>query len=285
MSWFRMLAASHLRQPRVCPAFGWPKRPELTRLLSSAIMLRMPSRKSTPEEIRHRFDNDVERFSNLEIGQSATIDAPLGLELIAGAAKAVNAGAAALLDIGCGAGNYTLKIMSALPLRSVTLIDLSKPMLDRAVQRIGATDPGVIVTALQSDIRETALPPDSFHIAVAAATLHHLREDVEWQNVFGAVYHSLKPGGSFWIWDLVAHEPTALHEFMWGRYGEYLTGLKGPAYRDQVFTYVDAEDTPRTLVWQLDQLRAAGFQTVEILHKNACFAAFGGLKFGFGDSG
>jgi tRNA (cmo5U34)-methyltransferase len=256
---------------------------ELTRLLSSAIMLRMASRKSTPEEIRHRFDNDVERFSHLETGQSATIDAPLGLELIAGAAKAVNAGAAALLDIGCGAGNYTLKIMSALPLRSVTLIDLSKPMLDRAVQRIGAADPEVIVTALQSDIRETALPPYSFDIAVAAATLHHLRGDLEWQNVFGAVYRSLKQGGSFWIWDLVAHEP-ALQEFMWGRYGEYLTGLKGPAYRDQVFTYVDAEDTPRTLIWQLDQLRAAGFRTVEILHKNACFAAFGGLKSGFGAS-
>src|SRR5262245_11550706 len=31
-------------------------------------------RKSTPEEIRARFDNDVERFSNLETGQSAAID-------------------------------------------------------------------------------------------------------------------------------------------------------------------------------------------------------------------
>lgn len=244
---------------------------------------RMTTRKSTPEEIRQRFDNDVERFSNLETGQSATIDAPLGLELIAGAAKAVNAGAAALLDIGCGAGNYTLKIMRTLPIRSATLIDLSKPMLDRAVQRIRAADPEMIVTALQSDIRETALPPDAFDVAVAAATLHHLREDAEWQNVFSAVYQSLKPGGSFWIWDLVAHEPRALHAFMWDRYGEYLTRLKGPGYRDQVFAYIDAEDTPRTLGWQLGQLHAAGFQTVEVLHKNTCFAAFGGLKCGFGE--
>ena len=44
--------------------------------------------KSTVEEIRARFDNDVERFSNLETGQSATIDAPLALELIAEAAAA-----------------------------------------------------------------------------------------------------------------------------------------------------------------------------------------------------
>ncbi len=246
-------------------------------------MRKMASRKSTPEEIRHRFDNDVERFSNVETGQTATMDASLGLELIAGAVKAVTGGATALLDIGCGAGNYTLKILNVLPLRSVTLIDLSKPMLDRAVERIGTAHPAVTVTAVQSDIRETALPHEFFDVAVAGATLHHLREDVEWQNVFRAIYQSLKPGGSFWIWDLVAHEPAALHELMWGRYGDYLTGLRGPSYRDHVFAYVEAEDTPRTLVWQSDQLRASGFQSVEILHKNACFAAFGGLKRGFGE--
>ena len=80
----------------------------------------MITRKSTPEEIRERFDRDVERFSNLETGQSATVDAPLGLELIVSAAAAVNPAAATLLDIGCGAGNYTLKMMQSLPLRSVT---------------------------------------------------------------------------------------------------------------------------------------------------------------------
>jgi tRNA (cmo5U34)-methyltransferase len=67
---------------------------------------------------------------------------------------------------------------------------------------------------------------------------------------------------------------------MWNRYGEYLAGLKGPSYREQVFAYIEAEDTPRTLVWQLDQLRAAGFHSVEVLHENTCFAAFGGLKNG-----
>jgi tRNA (cmo5U34)-methyltransferase len=238
----------------------------------------MTIRKSTPEEIRRRFDQDVERFSNLETGQSATVDAPLGLELIAGAATAVNPAATALLDIGCGAGNYTLKLMENLALESVTLIDLSGPMLDRATHRIAAAQRGVAITALQTDIREAALPPESFDIAVAAASLHHLRTPGEWQRVFDAIHRSLKPNGSFWIWDLVLHEPPAVQELMWRRYGEYLTGLKGPAYRDQVFAYVEAEDTPRPLAWQLDRLRDAGFRSVEVLHKNVCFAAFGAIK-------
>jgi len=238
----------------------------------------MTVRKSTPEEIRRRFDADVERFSNLETGQSATIDAPLSLELIARAASGVRPDASTLLDIGCGAGNYTLKLFQSLPLRSVTLIDLSRPMLDRAVKRVHATDSSVEVTAIQSDIREVELPGESFDVAVAAATLHHLREDREWQHVFAAVYRALTPGGSFWISDLVAHQSSAVQALMWERYGEYLTALKGPEYRDHVFAYVEAEDSPRPLYWQLDLLARSGFREVEVLHKNSCFAAFGAIK-------
>jgi tRNA (cmo5U34)-methyltransferase len=237
----------------------------------------MMPRKSTPDEIRRRFDLDVERFSNLETGQSATVDAPLALDLIARAAAAVNPGATALLDIGCGAGNYTLKLMQHLPLRSVTLVDLSRPMLDRAVERIRAAG-DVAIEALEGDIREVPLATERFDVAVAAAVMHHLRADEEWESVFGAVHRALKPGASFWIFDVVSHEPPAVQQLMWERYGEYLTGFKGPAYRDQVFGYVEAEDTPRPLAWQLALLARIGFGTVDVLHKNACFAAFGAVK-------
>jgi len=42
--------------------------------------------KSSINEIKERFDNAVERFSNLETGQTATVDAPLAMELITKAA-------------------------------------------------------------------------------------------------------------------------------------------------------------------------------------------------------
>ena len=61
--------------------------------------------KSTVDEIRARFDSDVERFSNLETGQSATVDAPLAMDLVTEAAAVSTPHASRLLDVGCGAGN------------------------------------------------------------------------------------------------------------------------------------------------------------------------------------
>lgn len=233
--------------------------------------------KSSVDEIRRRFDGDVERFSNLETGQSATIDAPLALELIAASAAAVNPRATHVLDVGCGAGNYTLKLLEKLPGLSATLIDLSKPMLDRAYQRVSAATRGT-VTTLQGDVRELDLGDERFDVILAAAVLHHLRGDDEWHAAFAKFHRALKPGGSIWISDLVSHAEPAVHALMWQRYGDYLSGLKDEAYRDAVFAYVEREDTPRPLAWQLDVLRAAGFAHVEVLHKNSCFAAFGAVR-------
>lgn len=233
--------------------------------------------KSTVEEIRQRFDADVERFSNLETGQSATIDAPLAMTLVTQAAATVSRQARAMLDVGCGAGNYTLKLLERLPTLDVTLIDLSQPMLDRARQRVTPQTSGT-VTTVQSDVRDLDLGEGQFDIILAAAVLHHLRTEDEWREVFAKFHRALLPGGSIWIFDLVESSIPAVQQMMWARYGEYLTGLKDAAYRDHVFAYVAKEDTPKPLVYQLDLLRDVGFSQVDVLHKNSSFAAFGAVK-------
>ena len=233
--------------------------------------------KSTVQEIRERFDNDVERFSNLETGQTATMDSAMVLDLIAQIAAKASPQAKSILDVGCGAGNYTLKVLEYLPGLNSTLIDLSAPMLERAQARVSAATPGKVAT-LQGDIRELELGAGQYDLIVAAAVLHHLREDKEWESVFRKFYQSLRPGGSIWISDLVSHAVPVVQDVMWRRYGDYLAAFKGDAYRDHVYAYVEREDTPKPVLFQCDLLRRTGFRDVEILHKNAVFAAFGAIK-------
>ncbi len=232
--------------------------------------------KSTVQEIQQRFDHDVERFSNLETGQSATIDAPLSLELVVQTAAAINPDATDVLDVGCGAGNYTLKLLGLMPHLNATLVDLSAPMVERAIERVTPATSGK-VSGLQGDIRALEFE-GQFDFILAAAVLHHLRDDADWKTTFAKFYELLKPGGSIWIVDLIQHSDSQIQQLMWSRYGEYLSQLKDESYRDTVFAYIEKEDTPRPLMFQLDLLREVGFNQVEVLHKNSCFAAFGGIK-------
>ena len=235
------------------------------------------SNKATNQQIRERFDEDTERFSNLETGQQTTIDAPLTMELCTEAAKYVNPRAKILLDIGCGARNYILKMLSKVPDLNCVLNDLSMPMLLKAKERVEPTTKGT-VTLIQDDMRNLDLPENHFDIILAASTLHHLRDDDDWELMFTKIYRALKPGGSFWISDFITHNSELITKLFEDKYARYLEELGGPEYRQNVLDYVHYEDTPRSLNYQLALLAKVGFRNIEVLHKNYCFAAFGATK-------
>ena len=77
---------------------------------------------------------------------------PLVLEVMAQPAAARTLGATRLLDIGCGAGNDALRLLRELPDLEVGLVDLSRPMLDQAVERVRAAT-SRSARAIQADIR------------------------------------------------------------------------------------------------------------------------------------
>jgi tRNA (cmo5U34)-methyltransferase len=233
--------------------------------------------KSTVKEIKERFDNDVERFSNLDTGQVATIDAKISLELLTETSKRITPNAKNLLDIGCGAGNYSLKMLTKIADLNCTLVDLSEPMLDKAKERVSAKTNNK-VEIIQGDIREVGLKENSFDIILAGAVLHHLRDDSDWETTFDKLYSLLKPGGCLMISDLITQETNAVNEYTWERYGDYLESIDGKEYRKKVLDYVEKEDSPRSMTYQLELMKKVGFKKTEILHKNMCFGAFGGIK-------
>jgi tRNA (cmo5U34)-methyltransferase len=237
----------------------------------------MSQYKSTVEEIRQRFDSEIDRYSNLETGQAAVMDSPLCLSLVSEAAAVTTPHAQEMLDVGCGGGNYTLKLLERMPHLNVTLTDLSSAMLDRAVQRVQpkAARP---VTAIPADIRELDLGQQRFDIILASAVLHHLRGESEWKAVFQKLHDALKTNGSLWIFDIVESPLPELQAIHWRRYGEYLVALESEAFRDEMFARILEEDTPRSVAYQLDLLREVGFSDVELLHKHSCYAAFGAVK-------
>ena len=154
---------------------------------------------------------------------------------------------------------------------------MQHPRLTRAAARLAEVSQSPI-NSIAGDFRDVPLDSDAYDVVLAAAVLHHLRDDADWLAAFEKLYRITAPGGSVWITDLVAHEDEGVHDMMWRRYGDYLVALGGEDYRDTVFAYIDEEDSPRPVTFQLELLRKVGFQRVELLHKNVCFAAFGAVK-------
>ncbi len=227
--------------------------------------------KSTVEEIRTRFDNDVERFSDLSVAQVSAVDSKLCLDLLTDAAATTHPNPAEILDIGCGAGNFTLQLLAKLatPPMRIRFVDISKPMLERAAERILETGFTGEITTLQEDVRDADLgTPD---IILAAAVLHHLRTPEEWESVFTSLQQT---GASLWVYDMVDAEIRAIRHQQKQRYGDYLMGIKDAAYRDHVFAYIEKEDTPSSLTFQLDLLRKVGFAKIDVLHASTGFAAY-----------
>lgn len=232
-------------------------------------------RKSTPDEIEARFDADVERFSDLSAGQATIPDSTLAQELLILVATRHNPAPRSVLDLGCGAGNLTLRLLSALdhaPER-IRLVDLSGPMLDRASERIHATGYGGEVVAIKGDLREVDLggPHD---VIAAAAVLHHLRGEKEWRDTFARLHAALRPGGLLLVHDMVATTLPSAAQLVRERYGAHLSRLKDETFRDAVFAYIEREDTPESLVDQLLWLKDSGFESVDVLHALDGFAAY-----------
>lgn len=179
------------------------------------------TKKSTIAEIEKRFDSDVDRFSNIETGQSSTVDALFNMELITDGIAQLYPNLTQLLDIGCGAGNFSVKLLSkVLAPTNVTLADLSQPMLDRAKERTTPLTEGE-VTTVKGDFRNLPLPEKSFEVIIATAVLHHLRDDEDWKSAFEKLFRLLKPGGSLWVFDLVAHDDPKIQDLLYRqKYGQ-----------------------------------------------------------------
>ena len=233
--------------------------------------------KSSPEAIRRNFDQQVERFSDIQTGQTTAIDSPLCMELVARSAALLNPDAATIVDLGCGGGNYAVKVTSFLPNVNCTLIDLSANMLEKAEERVRVNTTGT-VTGIQGDYRDIPIEENTYDIITAGTTLHHLREDQQWESVFRKVYRALKPGGTFWINDIVLGETPEIGQMMLDGWLSVLRKQISPEEIDMYLGRYESEDTPRTLSYQLDLMKQVGFTKTIVLHKHFNFAAFGAIK-------
>ena len=103
-----------------------------------------------------------------------------------------------VLDVGAGYGAVTEEVLRAFPAARVTLQDYSRPMLDRARQRLAASADrfGWVICDLTDPAwaKEAGGP---FDLAVSAIVLHNLPRPEDIFACYRAIHDLLAPGGAF----------------------------------------------------------------------------------------
>lgn len=105
-----------------------------------------------------------------------------------------------ILDLGCGAGEAAVYL--ATQGANAVASDLSDGMLQVA-QKL-ANKNGVTIETSKSPAEVIEFPDNEFDMVYAANLLHHV--DVE--KCIAEVHRVLKPGGKFFSWDPLAHNPV-----------------------------------------------------------------------------
>ena len=138
-------------------------------------------------------------------------DRELGLramcELVA---SARTSGTPRVLDLACGCGSVTARLLEAMPSAHIVAIDRD-PVLLRIAQEIWPKDPRVVFE--HADLRETGWlerhQHGQFDAVVSAASLHWF-EPEDLAALYRVIASSLRPGGLFanLDWILIAKAPA-----------------------------------------------------------------------------
>ena len=167
-----------------------------------------------------------------------------------------------VLDLGCGDGQVTGRVLDVHPGVEAVSCDFSPEMLGRARDRF-ATMPNV--TVVEHDL-DDPLPDEwgAFDAIVSAFAIHHVVDDRK-RVLYSEVFEHLQPGGVFCNLEHVASPTLELHE----------------AFLHSIGQTLEDDDPSNKLApveSQLGWLRAIGFEQVDCFYKWREIGLLAGVK-------
>ncbi|MEH2288660.1 class I SAM-dependent methyltransferase [Nostoc sp.] len=192
-----------------------------------------------------------------------------------------------ILELGCGTGELSLKILNRFPDAQVIALDYSPRMLQFAQDKITASGYQQRWTGIQADFGDWANNPEKldiggeFDACVSSLAIHHLQDEMK-LKLFERIAASLTQDGCFWNADPTLPESPALAEIYkvareeWAvEQGINLTEIRAKRATSTTQGY-SSQDQLASLETHLQMLSKAGFKIVAVPWKYYGLAVFGG---------
>lgn len=166
-----------------------------------------------------------------------------------------------VIDLGCGTGAFALP--AARHLKKIHAVDVSAAMLERLKEKAleaGAANIETHRAGFLSYVHEGA-PADA---AVSAAALHHLPDF--WKGVaLRRLHGALKPGGKFYLFDVVFPFSADQHAAEFDRWVDGMRNQAGDSMAEEAISHI--RDEFSTYGWIMEGLlERAGFRIEKTFH-------------------
>ncbi|ACK69679.1 Methyltransferase type 12 [Gloeothece citriformis PCC 7424] len=193
-----------------------------------------------------------------------------------------------ILELGCGTGELSLKLLNRYPKVKIVALDYSERMITYAQTKIvdkGYSDrwKGVQLDfGVWANEEESQALGSGFDACVSSLAIHHLTDEMK-QKLFERISKTLKPGGVFWNGDPVLVEFPLIQEVYqkiredWAtQQGTTITEVRAKLGTTKPYGY-SSQDQLATLETHLQMLKTAGFTSVAVPWKYYGMAVFGGM--------
>jgi trans-aconitate 2-methyltransferase len=193
-----------------------------------------------------------------------------------------------ILELGCGTGELSLKVLERYPSATIVAVDYSARMLDFARAKIESAGYAARWTGIELDFGEWANNPnfsglgDKFNACISSLAIHHLEDEMK-LKLFQRIRQSLDAGGCFWNADPLLAESAGMKDIYqaaredWAlSQGETLGQIRANVGTSVSYGYSNP-DRLATLSAQLEMLGSSGFETVAVPWKYYGMAVFGGF--------
>ncbi|NDJ21437.1 methyltransferase domain-containing protein [Nostoc sp. B(2019)] len=192
-----------------------------------------------------------------------------------------------ILELGCGTGELSLKILNRWPDAQIIALDYSPRMLEFAQNKITAAGYQKQWAGIQADFGEWANNPEALQIGsefdacVSSLAIHHLQDEMK-LKLFQRIASSLSQGGCFWNADPILPESPLLTEIYkaaredWAKQqGTNLAEINAKRGTSTAQGY-SSQDQLATLDAHLQMLSISGFKTIAVPWKYYGLSVFGG---------
>ncbi|MFW6296215.1 MAG: class I SAM-dependent methyltransferase, partial [Halothece sp.] len=196
-------------------------------------------------------------------------------EMLTAIARCLPENSDRILELGCGTGELSLKILQHYPNAQIVAVDYSPRMLSYASSKVDLAGYGQQWRDVELDFGSWANGEASkeigtnFDACISSLAIHHLSHEMK-EKLFRQIRESLNPGGVFWNADPVLPAFSSLKDAYqeareeWAiRQGTNLTEVRSKIGQSVAYGY-SQPDQLETLEEHLEMLKRAGFKSVAV---------------------